>query len=103
MAILAFIVDESLKTDEGTRLMPGVLMSDSRPEVGLLIQGTPIMLKQPDGTEIHTPLLNYGVSLVDLGDGNVGMPEDPYVEFLVNATEEEIPIGTEVWIGFSVQ
>lgn len=103
MPIHAFSITDTVQTDEGLRLLPGVSMADDRPEVGEMIQGCNILLKTPDGNETITKLVNYGIGMVKLENGDFAMQGEPLIELVIDAQEDSLPEGTEVWIGIEIQ
>lgn len=103
MPIHVFSVESVLLTEEGLRLMPGIPVSDDRPEVGQIIQGCNILLKKPDGTQLMTRLLSYGVGVTRLDNGDFAMSADPLIELIVDLPQDAVPVGSEVWIGYVLQ
>lgn len=74
-------------TGRGCIVLPGVpKSSDFRIKIG-----DPIVLKKPDGSEIHTVVRG-----IEMG----GRVECPGVPLLLSSevTKEMIPVGTELWI-----
>ncbi len=103
MPIHIFTIEKTVITDEGLRLLPGVSISDKRPEVSELIQGCRVVLKTPAQQELLTTLVTYGVSMQQLDNGDFAIPAEPTIELTVDVGDIDIPIGTEVWVGYTLQ
>ena len=101
MPIHLFTVEDTLEEAQGIRLLPGPKLSDDRPEFKSMIQGCKLKLIYPDGKELFTVLVTYGIALQDDGDYFVMSP-DPTVTLTIpkSAKADAIPLGTQVWIGY---
>jgi hypothetical protein len=103
MPIHIITIENTIETDAGLRLLPGIPINDGRAEVGQLIQGCSILLKTPDQKEIMTTLVTYGIAVQKSDDGGFVMSGEPKIELTVAVKDIVIPVGTEVWIGYVLQ
>ena len=71
MPIYLYTVESSFGDAYATALERGIRMSEmsGRAEFKTLIQGIPLELRFPDGTNKRTHLMNYGVGVVKQADG----------------------------------